>query len=98
MKLVVWTDEAEFTYEQLIAYLINNNSKRELEKVTSGVEKCIRIISQNPGLFALYEHSNRNARKCVITKRCVMFYRDNEDIIEILGIYDTRQDLSRLNL
>ena len=98
MKPVVWTDEAEATFERLIAYLISHNSKQELEKVVSGIEQCIRLVSQNPGLFALYQHSNRGARKCVITKRCVMFYRDSEDFIEILGIYDTRQDLSRLNL
>ena len=27
-----------------------------------------------------------------------MFYRDNDEFIEILGIYDTRQDLSRIDL
>jgi len=98
MKPVVWTNEAEATCERLIAYLIHHNSKQELEKVVSELERCIRLISQNPGLFALYQYSNRGARKCVITKRCVMFYRDNDEFIEILGIYDTRQDLSRFDL
>jgi len=66
--------------------------------VVNGIEKLTEYISINPTTYAIYEDFGAEVRKVVITKRCVMFYTIKDTHVEILGVFDTRQDLSDISL
>jgi plasmid stabilization system protein ParE len=52
-------------------------------------------ISIKPKLFPLI-YKKRKIRKCVLTKHNSLYYRESSAQIEILRIYDTRQDPDKL--
>ena len=74
-----------------------NWTERELRKLSNEIERVILLISKNPDLF---QSSNRilNVRKAVITKHNTMYYRKNENVIEILSFFSSQQDPNRLKL
>ena len=52
-------------------------------------------ISINPKQFPLI-FKKKKIRKCVMTKHNTLFYRENKDNIDILRIFDNRQDPKKL--
>jgi plasmid stabilization system protein ParE len=52
-------------------------------------------IKNNPELFPLI-NSELQIRKCVVTKHNSIFYRETNSRIEILRLYDTRQNPDNL--
>jgi len=44
----------------------------------------------------LAKNWNQKVRKCLVTKQNTLFYREVERRIEILRLYDTRQDPKKL--
>jgi len=58
-------------------------------------ENVIGQIAANPTQFP-YINRKKQVRKCVITKHNTSFYRDRKENIDILRIFDTRQDPHKL--
>jgi hypothetical protein len=54
-------------------------------------ENTLSQISINPKQFPIC-YNKKKVRKCVLTKHNSLFYRDSRSNIQILRIYDTRQD------
>jgi len=59
------------------------------------VEDLIEQISLNPKHFPVI-HKKLKVRKCVITKHNTLYYRDRRDYVDILRIFDNRQDPHKL--
>jgi plasmid stabilization system protein ParE len=54
------------------------------------------LISENPKLFPIV-HNDLKIRKCVISKQNILFYREVHKNIEIVRLFDSRQDPKKLN-
>lgn len=55
------------------------------------LDYSINQIEKNPKLFPLI-NVELEIRKCVVTKHNSIFYRETNSRIEILRLYDTRQN------
>lgn len=86
---ILWTNNALKELAQTFEYLELNFSEKELRKLSTEIERILRLISQNPTLFSLLD--SRNVRKVVILKYNSMYYRVNGDAIEILSFFSNRQ-------
>ena len=91
MKEVVWTEIAESDLELLIKYLRENWSAKVLLYFKLQLEKEINRIVLNPKQFP-FLNKKRNYRKCVISKHNTLIYKEFEDNIVLLRIFDTRQN------
>jgi plasmid stabilization system protein ParE len=90
-KSVVWSKLAEKDFENILDYLNNNWSNLVAINFIDITENLVSQISNNPKQFPVW-YKKKKVRKCVMTKHNSLFYRDGKLNIEILRIYDTRQD------
>lgn len=95
---IIWSEQSLEDYENILDYLIAQNSKEEFKSVTEGVKKALKHIALKPSLYPKAELDDTNIRKAVITKRTTFYYKSNQGSIEILAFFDTRQDPDKLKI
>ena len=90
-KQIIWSPLAESDFAKILDYLDKNWEKKVAAHFIELTENLINQISLNPRQFPIC-YTRKNVRKCVLTKHNTLFYRDTRSSIQILRIYDTRQD------
>jgi plasmid stabilization system protein ParE len=86
------TDEAKEQVANIADYLASEWSPRIRDNFLHKIDKAVFTISQMP--FAFPEAENLpDIRRCVIHKYTSIYYRVKPDEIEILAVWDNRQDL-----
>jgi plasmid stabilization system protein ParE len=58
-------------------------------------EAKIRIISEHPSRYP-FIHQSSGLRKAVLTKHNIILYREQPEHIEIISIFDPRQDPGKI--
>ncbi|HED06679.1 MAG TPA: type II toxin-antitoxin system RelE/ParE family toxin [Ignavibacteria bacterium] len=94
---IEWTDHALKELSEIFAYLKNNWTERELQKLSQKIEKTIELISKNPELFQK-TYIKKDVRRVVITKHNSLYYRINIETIEILSFFANRKNPNKLEL
>jgi plasmid stabilization system protein ParE len=92
---VIWSDEALKNLKEIIVYLEDNWSQKEIGKFTSLLDKQIHLIQNNPQLFHKSEIL-QYLRKSVLSKQVSIFYKVEDNEIHIVTLFDNRQDPSNL--
>lgn len=91
LKPIKWSSLADKDLELLLEYLDENwNNKISLQFLLK-LSNYLNTIQKNPKLFP-FINENFEIRKCVVTKHNTLFYKETEKRIEILRLYDTRQN------
>jgi plasmid stabilization system protein ParE len=90
-KHIIWAPLAENDFAAILEYLNNNWDSSVAINFIDLTNNVIDQISVNPKQYPIILKRKR-IRKCVLTKHNSLFYRDSRSQIEILRIYDTRQD------
>jgi plasmid stabilization system protein ParE len=90
-RQVVWSPSAERDFANILEYLNKNWEEKVTNNFIDLTEEVIIQISVNPRQFPVI-YKKEKIRKCVLTKHNSLFYRDSKSRIDILRIYDTRQD------
>jgi len=94
-KKIIWSPDSELDLEIILEYLSDEWESSVAVKFLDITEDLTKQISINPRQFPLI-HSRLNIRKCVITKHNTLYYRNKRTNVELLRIYDTRQDPEKL--
>jgi plasmid stabilization system protein ParE len=94
-KQIIWSPLSEKDFSSILEYLQNNWNNRITLKFLEITNKIIRQIALNPKQFPIIQ-KRKKIRKCVITKQNSIYYRERKDYIDILRIYDNRQDPRKL--
>jgi plasmid stabilization system protein ParE len=90
-KPIIWSPLSENDFENILNYL---DKKWGYQVAFDFIELTENILNQiviNPKQFPVF-YKRKKVRRCVLTKHNSLFYRDGKTKIEILRIYDTRQD------
>lgn len=98
MALVArWTQDAEETLDEIIVYLENNLTEKEIRNFVQKSHKVIEQIEKNP--FQFKASRFHNLRKAFVTKHNSLLYFVNEDdgIIELYAFWDNRKDPNNLH-
>jgi len=90
-KPIKWSSHAEDDFVKLLEYLENRWNNNVCLKFISKLDFFFFLIHKNPNQFP-YLNAQLQIRKCVVTKQNTLYYRENDARIEILRIYDTRQN------
>ena len=91
LKPIKWSSFAEDDFAQILEYLYNRWNAAVVSRFMTETDSCILLIQKNPQQFPFLK-KDLNVRKCVITKHNTLYYRERPTKIEILRIYDTRQN------
>ena len=92
---IIWAPLSEKDFDSILQYLHSKCNDRAVNQFIEIVHKLVNQISINPKQFPII-HKSKKVRKCVLTMHNTLFYRDRRECIDILRIYDTRQDPQKL--
>lgn len=93
---VIWTDNALSELKETFKYLERNFSEKKLQKLAKKIEFISKLVSDNPLLFPKSDF--KNTHRFVILKFNTMYYRVNQNEIQILSFFSNRKDLSRIKM
>jgi len=91
-----WTPNALDELAQTIEYLQKNFTEKELSKLALKIEETVQLISQNPELFQ--KSDTKDIRRVVILKFNIMYYRVQDNKIQILSFFSNRQNPNKTYL
>ena len=94
-KPVVWPPLSESDFAGILEYLNANWGEKVVNKFIDITESIIKQIVVNPRQFPVI-HNKKKIRRCVLTKHNTMFYQNSKQQIDILRIFDTRQNPNTL--
>ena len=94
-KPILWSPLSETDFNLILDYLQTNWNDEVVEDFIQITEGIVNQISINPSQFPVI-NKRKKVQKCVITKHNTLFYRDRKNSIDILRIFNTRQDPHKL--
>jgi plasmid stabilization system protein ParE len=94
-KEVLLTYLAAIDYENVIDYLIVNWGINVTNNFIERFDQVLILLSKNAGMFPFVDEVKR-MQKCILTKHNILYFIETEDIIEVITIFDTRQDPRKL--
>lgn len=96
-KNIIWSPSAKQDLENITDYLMSEWGSRVVSIFLHKVDSLIVQITINPKQYPLI-HFQHKIRRCVISKQNTLFYRAQKNEIEIVRIFDTRQDPEKLKI
>lgn len=92
---VVWTREAEKSFDRILDYLMEVWTSKEALAFVDMVDETVGKISVNPKMFKVSQYDDKS-REALITKHTTMFYRIFDDVIEIEYFWGNFQDPKKI--
>ncbi|MFO7790116.1 MAG: type II toxin-antitoxin system RelE/ParE family toxin [Bacteroidales bacterium] len=92
---IIWSPLAEEDLGNILEYLSKNWNQKVIIQFLNKIEFVMGQISKTPNQFPVI-NKKLQIRKCVITKQNSLYYRVTMKQIEVLRLYDTRQDPEKL--
>jgi len=94
-KHIIWSPLSESDFENILEYIKSSWNDQVALSFLDEIENLLKQISTNPKQFPLI-NKKMKIRKCVVTKHNTIFYREKKGCVEILRIFDTRQNPKKL--
>lgn len=79
----------------ILEYLNLNWNIKVTNNFIDILDKNLKQISLQPDLFS-YFRKDLNIMKCIVTRHNTLYFRENRSEIQILRIYDVRQNPDKL--
>jgi plasmid stabilization system protein ParE len=89
-KKIIWAPLAVDDFASILDFVSKNWENKVANQFIDRVQNAIAQISGSPKQFPLF-YRKEKIRRCVLTKHN-SFYREIKTQIDILRIFDTRQD------
>ena len=93
---VIWAPQAVYNFNGILVYLLENWTLEVALDYESNVYDLIDTIVHNPSIGTASE-KYAGLRKFLITKHGFLIYRISENNLEIVDIFDTRQNPDKMN-
>jgi hypothetical protein len=96
---IIWSSKARISFFQVLEYLDQNWTKKEIIQFFSRVELVIHTLQKNPLIFPV-SIKNKEIRKAFVDKNNSLFYQvdHHKKQIYLLTFFDNRQNPERLLL
>jgi len=89
-KPVLWTLEAERTFNDIIDYLIKKWSQNDANNFVDLTMNVINLISRHPKMFRKVNQSGMH--EALITKHQLLIYQIYDEKIVLFAFWDTRKN------
>jgi plasmid stabilization system protein ParE len=94
-KPILLTLTAKADLENISLWLAEKWNLHVLDNFLSLYEAKVLVIAEFPSRYPIIEQSSK-LRKAVLTKHTILLYCEKEDHIQIISIFDTRQDPDKI--
>ena len=95
MRKIIISDFVLDKIKNLLEYIESKWSENVRQKFAQKLYSSVKVIRESPEAFPKSD-INKNVHKCVITKQTTIFYKFNSKKIEIIAIFDTRQNPNKI--
>lgn len=92
---IVWTKEAINNLEEILNYLIERWSQKEVDNFKRKLSNQIGLIGVFPKMFP-QSINNPKLRKAVLSKQTSIFYQIKNNTIYLVYIFVNSKDVKRL--
>ena len=92
---IFWTTAAKKSYEEVIEFLSQNWSQKEIEQFISRTEEVLLLMSNNPNIYPVV---GPDLYRCILSKHNNLFFKINDNKITILACWDNRKDPGNLKI
>ena len=90
-----WSDESVRNLEDILDYLKNKWTEKEIKKIKEKLNRQLNITIQNPYIFPVSNYNPR-LRKAVLSKQTTIFYELRDEIIYLAYIHANKRDIGRI--
>jgi plasmid stabilization system protein ParE len=92
---IFWTRAAKKSYEEVVGFLAQNWSQKEINQFILRTEEVLILMSKNPTIYPLV---GPDLHRCVLSKHNSLFFKINDNKITILACWDNRKDPGNLKI
>jgi plasmid stabilization system protein ParE len=85
-----WSNQARISYLSILEYLEISWSFKEVEGFSKRLEEVIAFASVNPKIYP--KSDKNNVRRAVVTRQVSLFFEINGEFVDLLFLWDNRQD------
>jgi plasmid stabilization system protein ParE len=94
---VIWSPRASNDYLSVLEYLQKEWGDTVVQSFVKRVNDILNVIAMNPQIF-IASLKRRDIRRCIVTRHISLYYRQNNEIIELLAFIDNRSDPKNTNI
>jgi plasmid stabilization system protein ParE len=91
---IIWTKNAVADYNKVINYLIKNWPEKVVISFKETTQSKLEVLAKYP-LMGIASQKIIDVRSILLTKHNRLYYRVKNNFIEILRVFDTRQNLTK---
>lgn len=92
-----WSLQARNDLKSIFEYISVSWSEKAVREFAKKLHKRISLIRTYPSLFPK-SLQKENVRRAVLTKQITIFYSDLNETINIISVFDVRQDPKKLKI
>ena len=92
---LVWTEEAIHNLDDILNYLIDKWSQREVDSFKSKLSHQLDLILKFPKMFPASDYIP-TFRKAVLSKQTTVFYQIRENYIYLVYLFVNRRDIKNI--
>lgn len=89
-KEIRWTLQAEISFEEIVSYLENEWTHKEIESFFRSFEKTIVYISKQPLMFR--RTNIKDIHEALITPHNLIIYKIYPSHIDLISFWNTRKN------
>jgi plasmid stabilization system protein ParE len=93
---ILWTNRALSDLKNIVTYLEENWTVNEIQKFTRLLDLQLNRLIIHPFLFPA-SNKYKKIRKSVLTRQISIYYRVINNEIQIITLFDNRQNPKKLN-
>jgi plasmid stabilization system protein ParE len=87
---IIFSEKAKSNIEKIAEYLDEEWSENVKLKFLTDISKAVKQLAIMPFMFPSSDKME-GLRRCVVNRHTVLYYRINQEIIEVINIKGTRQ-------
>jgi plasmid stabilization system protein ParE len=87
---IIFSEKAKSNIEKIADYLDEEWSENVKLKFLTDISKAVKQLPIMPFMFPSSDKME-DLRRCVVNRHIVLYYRINQEIIEVINIKGTRQ-------
>jgi plasmid stabilization system protein ParE len=93
---IIWTSRALSDLKNIVTYLEENWTVKEIQKFARLLDLQLNRLIIHPFLFP-NSNKYKKIRKSVLTRQISIYYRVTNHEIQIITLFDNRQNPNKLN-
>jgi plasmid stabilization system protein ParE len=97
VRKLIWSDRALEDNRKLVDYLLNEWGVEITLRVTGEIDQTLLYIENHPEHFPIVKKRN-NIRRCVASPQTSIYFKVSKDTIEIITLFDNRQNPKKRKL